>query len=164
MKTKIPDGTKFHFGQHTFHFGQEVVELMDSATIKDNPEALRSRFQEDGYLFIRGFHNPQKSQIAALFTLNAIADRGGIKEGIPIKSGIIGRKNQSFSFFRQTEVAHAKEILDLKDILNNIYGKHTEQSVKKISEMLERDKFLSPIEAKELGLIDEIVENRVISD
>ena len=59
---------------------------------------------------------------------------------------------------------HAKEILDLKDRLNNIYGKHTEQSVKKISEMLERDKFLNPIEAKELGLIDEIVENRVISD
>ena len=59
---------------------------------------------------------------------------------------------------------HAKEILDLKDRLNNIYGKHTGQSVKKISEMLERDKFLSPIEAKELGLIDEIVENRVISD
>ena len=59
---------------------------------------------------------------------------------------------------------HAKEILDLKDRLNNIYGKHTGQSVKKISEMLERDKFLNPIEAKELGLIDEIVENRVISD
>ena len=59
---------------------------------------------------------------------------------------------------------HAKEILDLKDRLNNIYGKHTGQSVKKISEMLERDKFLSPIEAKELGLVDEIVENRVISD
>jgi len=59
---------------------------------------------------------------------------------------------------------HAKEILDLKDRLNNIYGKHTGQSVKKISEMLERDKFLNPIKAKELGLIDEIVENRVISD
>ena len=59
---------------------------------------------------------------------------------------------------------HAKEILDLKDRLNHIYGKHTGQSVKKISEMLERDKFLNPIEAKELGLIDEIVENRVISD
>jgi len=59
---------------------------------------------------------------------------------------------------------HAKEILDLKDRLNNIYGKHTGQSVKNISEMLERDKFLNPIEAKELGLIDEIVENRVVSD
>ena len=59
---------------------------------------------------------------------------------------------------------HAKEILDLKDRLNNIYGKHTGQSVKKISDMLERDKFLTPDEANSLGLIDEIVENRSISD
>ena len=55
---------------------------------------------------------------------------------------------------------HAKEIIDLKGRLNSIYSKHTGQSVKKISEMLERDKFLNPKEAKELGLIDEIVEKR----
>ena len=55
---------------------------------------------------------------------------------------------------------HAKEIIDLKGRLNAIYSKHTGQSVKKISEMLERDKFLNPKEAKELGLIDEIVEKR----
>ena len=59
---------------------------------------------------------------------------------------------------------HAKEILDLKDRLNIIYGKHTGQSVKRISAMLERDKFLTAKESKELGLIDEIVENRSIND
>jgi len=52
----------------------------------------------------------------------------------------------------------------LKDRLNIIYGKHTGQSVKRISEMLERDKFLTPEESKKLGLIDEIVENRSIND
>ena len=55
---------------------------------------------------------------------------------------------------------HAKEILDLKKRLNTIYSKHTGQTVKKINEILERDKFLNPEEAKELGLIDEIVEKR----
>ena len=55
---------------------------------------------------------------------------------------------------------HAKEILDLKSRLNTIYSKHTGQTVKKITEILERDKFLNPSEAKELGLIDEIVEKR----
>ena len=55
---------------------------------------------------------------------------------------------------------HAKEIIDLKGRLNSIYSKHTGQTVKKISEMLERDKFLNPNEAKELGLIDEIVDKR----
>ena len=53
-----------------------------------------------------------------------------------------------------------KEIIDLKGRLNAIYSKHTGQSVKKISEMLERDKFLNPKEAKEVGSIDEIVEKR----
>ena len=115
MTIKIPYGTKFQFDQHTFRFGQEVVELIDSSPIKDNPGALRSRFQEDGYLFIRGFHDAQKSQLAASFTLGAIADRGGLKEETPIESRIVGKENQSFSFFRQTEVAHAKEILDLVD-------------------------------------------------
>ena len=55
---------------------------------------------------------------------------------------------------------HAKEILDLKSRLNTIYSKHTGQTVKKITELLERDKFLNPNEAKDLGLIDEIVEKR----
>jgi ATP-dependent Clp protease protease subunit len=55
---------------------------------------------------------------------------------------------------------HAKEILDLKSRLNTIYSKHTGQTVKKITEILERDKFLNPSEAKDLGLIDEIVEKR----
>ena len=44
--------------------------------------------------------------------------------------------------------------------LNNIYSKHTGLSLKQISDMLERDKFLNPEEAKKLGLIDEIVEKR----
>jgi ATP-dependent Clp protease protease subunit len=55
---------------------------------------------------------------------------------------------------------HAKEILDLKNRLNTIYSKHTGQTVKKITEILDRDKFLNPTEAKKLGLIDEIVEKR----
>ena len=53
-----------------------------------------------------------------------------------------------------------EEILDLKSRLNTIYSKHTGQTVKKITEILERDKFLNPSEAKELGLVDEIVEKR----
>ena len=50
--------------------------------------------------------------------------------------------------------------MHLKNRLNTIYSKHTGQTVKKITEILDRDKFLNPTEAKELGLIDEIVEKR----
>ena len=55
---------------------------------------------------------------------------------------------------------HAKEILSLKERLNQIYSKHTGKSVKEISEALERDKFMTAEEAKEFGLIDSVVEKR----
>ena len=55
---------------------------------------------------------------------------------------------------------HAKEILSLKERLNNIYSKHTGKSLKEISEALERDNFMTADEAKKFGLIDSVVEKR----
>ena len=55
---------------------------------------------------------------------------------------------------------HAKEILDLKKRLNKIYSKHTKKSEDEIKKALERDKFMSPPEAKDFGLIDEVVAKR----
>ena len=55
---------------------------------------------------------------------------------------------------------HAKEILALKDRLNKIYSKHTKKSENEIRKALERDKFMTPEEAREFGLIDEVVEKR----
>ena len=56
---------------------------------------------------------------------------------------------------------HAKEILALKDRLNKIYSKHTKKSELEIKKALERDKFMTPAEAKDFGLIDEVVEKRL---
>ena len=55
---------------------------------------------------------------------------------------------------------HAKEILALKDRLNKIYSKHTKKSEPDMKKALERDKFMTPEEAKQFGLIDEVVEKR----
>ena len=55
---------------------------------------------------------------------------------------------------------HAKEILSLKDRMNKIYSKHTKKSESEIKKALERDNFMTPIEAKEFGLIDSVVEKR----
>lgn len=54
----------------------------------------------------------------------------------------------------------AKEIQRLKDILNNCLVEHTGQNLKKIQEDTERDFFMSGPEAKDYGLIDEVVEYR----
>ena len=55
---------------------------------------------------------------------------------------------------------HAQETQKLKDRLNQNYVKHTGQSLKKVEAALERDNFMSPEDAKDWGLIDEILENR----
>ena len=55
---------------------------------------------------------------------------------------------------------HAKEILALKERLNKIYSKHTKKSEEEIKKALERDNFMTPTEAKDFGLIDEVVEKR----
>ena len=55
---------------------------------------------------------------------------------------------------------HANEIMLLKKRLNEIYSKHTERTVEEIKNALERDKFMTPLEAKEFGLIDKVVEKR----
>src|SRR5271170_73142 len=54
----------------------------------------------------------------------------------------------------------AREILALRARLNEIYVRHTGQALETIATTVERDKFLSPGEAKEFGLIDEVVETR----
>src|SRR6202048_2903710 len=53
-----------------------------------------------------------------------------------------------------------RAILALRARLNEIYVRHTGQPLETISAAVERDKFLSPLEAKEFGLIDEVVETR----
>ena len=53
---------------------------------------------------------------------------------------------------------HAKEILKLKETLNGILAKHTGQSIDKIQLDTERDYFMSSHEAKEYGIIDEVIE------
>ena len=56
---------------------------------------------------------------------------------------------------------HANEVMSLKKRLNEIYSKHTGKTVDEIKTSLERDNFMTPENAKEFGLIDEVVEKRI---
>ncbi|HOB28850.1 MAG: ATP-dependent Clp endopeptidase proteolytic subunit ClpP [Dethiobacteria bacterium] len=55
---------------------------------------------------------------------------------------------------------HAKEILKVREALNEILSKHTGQPVERIARDTDRDFFISAEEAKEYGLIDEILVHR----
>jgi ATP-dependent Clp protease protease subunit len=54
----------------------------------------------------------------------------------------------------------AKEILNLRVRLNDIYVKHTGQKLKTIEEALERDRFMSAEEAKAFGIVDQVIEKQ----
>ena len=58
----------------------------------------------------------------------------------------------------------AKEILKLRDRLNGIYQHHTGQPIDVIEQAMDRDRYMSPDEAKEFGLIDEVVTSRPAPD
>lgn len=55
---------------------------------------------------------------------------------------------------------HAEEITKIKKRLNQMYADHTGQPIEKINDAMERDKFMSPQEALEFGLIDKIIAHR----
>jgi len=55
---------------------------------------------------------------------------------------------------------HAREILRIRQRMNELMAKHTGQPVDAIERAVERDKFLSAEEAKEFGLVDEVFEKR----
>ena len=57
---------------------------------------------------------------------------------------------------------HAKEILDLRQRLNGIYEKHSGKTIKQIEKIMDRDTFMKAEDAKNFGLIDEVVEKRPV--
>lgn len=59
---------------------------------------------------------------------------------------------------------HAKEILSLRQRLNQIYADHTGQALSVIEDAMDRDRFMSPQDAKDFGLVDEVVSNRTTPD
>jgi len=54
----------------------------------------------------------------------------------------------------------AREVINLKRRLEEIYSKHTGQDIEKVSRDMERDYFLTPDEAKDYGIIDTIITHR----
>jgi len=99
-------------------------------------------------------------QAASMGSLLLTAGEKGMRYSLP-NSRIMIHQPSGGAQGQATDIEiHAKEILKLRERLNKIYVSHTGQKLSDIEKAMERDKFMSPEEAKEFGLIDEIVKER----
>jgi len=82
--------TTIAVGDHEMEFGgPDLVELRDSSDVVDDGEALRARMREDGYLFIRGFHDPETVRTAKRDVLEDMADQGMLDPTEPIEEAVV---------------------------------------------------------------------------
>ena len=99
-------------------------------------------------------------QAASMGSLLLAAGAEGQRFSVPNARIMIHQPSGGFSGQASDVEIHAREILSLRSRLNDIYVRHTKQALSKIEDAMDRDKFLTPEEAKAFGLIDEVVTSR----
>ena len=99
-------------------------------------------------------------QAASMGSLLLTAGEAGMRFSLPNSRIMVHQPSGGYQGQATDIMIHAAETQKLKNRLNEIYVKHTGQTLKKVESALERDNFMSPEEAKEWGLIDEIVSSR----
>jgi ATP-dependent Clp protease, protease subunit len=99
-------------------------------------------------------------QAASMGSLLLTAGAPGKRYALPHSRVMMHQPSGGFQGQATDIEIHAREILDLKARLNQIYVDHTGKPIDVIEENMERDNFLSPEDAKEFGLIDDVVNSR----
>jgi ATP-dependent Clp protease protease subunit len=99
-------------------------------------------------------------QAASMGSLLLTAGTKGKRFGLPHSRIMIHQPSGGFQGQATDIDIHAREILSLRARLNQIYVNHTGQPIDVIEQRMDRDSFLSPEEAKDFGLIDDVVDSR----
>ena len=99
-------------------------------------------------------------QAASMGSLLLMAGAAGKRFSLPHSRIMTHQPSGGFSGQASDIEIHAREILTLRERLNAIYVKHTGRPLEDIEKIMERDTFMAPQEAKDIGLIDEVVEKR----
>jgi len=84
----------------------------------------------------------------------------GKRQALPHARIMIHQMMGGFSGQAEDIDIQAKEIIRMTDILNEVLANHTGQKIEKIAEDTQRDFYFSSQEAKEYGIIDEVMQNR----
>ncbi|ABL69370.1 MULTISPECIES: ATP-dependent Clp protease proteolytic subunit [Paracoccus] len=96
-------------------------------------------------------------QAASMGSLLLCAGQPGQRFSLPNSRVMVHQPSGGFQGQATDILIHARETEKLKRRLNEIYVKHTGRTLEEVEQALERDRFMSPEEAKEWGLIDEIL-------
>jgi len=99
-------------------------------------------------------------QAASMGSLLLAAGARGKRYALPHSRIMMHQPSGGFQGQATDIEIHAREILNLKARLNQIYVDNTGQPLEVIEQAIERDNFLGPDQAREFGLIDEVVASR----
>jgi ATP-dependent Clp protease, protease subunit len=103
-------------------------------------------------------------QAASAASLLLCAGKKGERFALPNARIMVHQPSASY-YGQAADIArHAQEIVKLKRRLNEIYAKHTGQTVEAIEKMLDRDTYMTAEEAKNFGLLDQVMSRRPEGD
>ena len=99
-------------------------------------------------------------QAASMGSLLLCAGEKGARYSLPNSRIMVHQPSGGYQGQATDILIHARETEKLKRRLNEIYVKHTGRTLEEVEQALERDRFMSPEEAKDWGLIDEVLAPR----
>ncbi|KAL8160139.1 hypothetical protein V2J09_001676 [Rumex salicifolius] len=102
-------------------------------------------------------------QAASMGSLLLAAGAKGERKSLPNASVMIHQPSGGYSGQAKDLTIHTKQIVRVWDSLNALYAKHTGQPVDVIEKNMDRDNFMTPKEAKEFGIIDEVIDQRPLA-
>ncbi len=97
---------------------------------------------------------------ASMGSLLLAAGEKGMRFALPNARIMVHQPSGGFQGQAADIEIHAREIVDQRHRLNQLYVNHTGQKIKVIEDALDRDRYMGPDDAKTFGLIDEVVAKR----
>ena len=105
-------------------------------------------------------HTMVVGQAASMAALLLAAGQKGFRYALPNSRVMVHQPSGGYQGQAADIERHAKDILATKDRLNQIFVRHTGQKLEMVDEALDRDTFMTPKEALEFGIIDEVMHKR----
>lgn len=103
-------------------------------------------------------------QAASMGSLLLTAGAKGSRFALPNARIMVHQPSGGFQGAASDIQRHAEDLIKAKRRLNEIYVKHTGQSYEMVEKTLDRDHFMTAQEAKDFGLIDDVIEKRIVNE